>query len=326
MANVIISANKVKKTFTAYRMDGKKALSFIFNRNDIKKRALKGVSFEIKAGELVALLGKNGSGKSTMLKILTGILKPDEGTVNVLGFNPSKDREKLDFNIGVVLGSTHPQLYWDLPPLDAFLLMRDIYGIPDDVFQKRLKYFIKLLDLKDVYKRQTRQLSLGERMKCELVAANLHAPKIVFLDEPTIGVDLPSRNAIKEAIKKLRAENGTTFIITTHVVEDITEVDRIIVFDKGVKLFDGVQANLRKSFGKELRVTLYSTDAGSLNVRKFGKVTERGENFVKMKIKPAVLRQQTFMQLLGNKKVVDFRISEQSLSDILSSLYKSFGK
>ncbi len=326
MDNIVVNAKNVKKTFTAYRTEGRNALSFLFHRNDIKKRALRGVSFEIRAGELVALLGKNGSGKSTMLKILTGILKPDEGTVSVLGLNPSKDREKLDFSIGVVLGSTHPQLYWDLPPLDAFTLMRDIYDIPDDVFQRRLKYFIKLLDLKDVYRRQTRQLSLGERMKCELVAANLHAPKIVFLDEPTIGVDLPSRNAIKEAIKKLRAENGTTFIITTHVVEDITEVDRIIVFDKGSKLFDGVQENLRKSFGKELRVTLYSTDAGSLNVKKFGKVTERGENFVKMKIRPDVLRQQGFMRLLSDRKVVDFRISEQSLSDILSSLYRSFGK
>ncbi len=326
MKDIVVSANNVKKTFTAYRTEGQSFLSVLLHRNDIKKRALRGVSFDISAGELVALLGKNGSGKSTMLKILTGILKPDEGTARVLGFDPSKDRETLDFNIGVVLGSTHPQLYWDLPPLDAFVLMRDIYDIPEAIFQKRLRYFVKLLDLKEVYKRQTRQLSLGERMKCELVAANLHSPKVVFLDEPTIGVDLPSRNAIKQAIKKLREENGTTFIITTHVVEDITDVDRIIVFDKGAKLFDGGQDGLRKAFGKELSVTLYSSDADSLQVHSFGKVTERGENFIRMKINPATLRQRKFLDLLGNRKVVDFRISEQSLSDILSSLYKSFGK
>lgn len=325
MEKCIVKAENVKKTFTTYRVVGKGPLAFMLGRRDVPKRALRGVSFEIREGELVALLGKNGSGKSTMLKILTGILKPDEGTVSVLGMDPSREREKLDFQIGVVLGSTHPQLYWDLPPIDTFILMRDIYGIPDNVFQQRLKYFIKLLGLKDVYKRQTRQLSLGERMKCELVAANLHHPKMVFLDEPTIGVDLPSRNAIKEAIKKLRKENGTTFIITTHVVEDITEVDRIIVFDKGLKLFDGGQESLRKTFGKELTVTLYSSDAAALNVRRFGKVTERGDNFVKMRIRPDILREKGFIKLLGNRSIVDFRISDQSLSDILSALYKSFG-
>ena len=325
MENKVVTANKVKKTFTTYKVVGKGPLNFIFGRRQIPKRALKGVSFDIRQGELVALLGKNGSGKSTMLKILTGILKPDEGSVSVLGMDPSREREKLDFQIGVVLGSSHPQLYWDLPPIDTFLLMRDIYNIPEAVFRKRLKYFIKLLGLKEVYGRPTRQLSLGERMKCELVAANLHNPKMVFLDEPTIGVDLPSRNAIKEAIKRLRKENGTTFIITTHVVEDITEVDRIIVFDKGNKLFDGDQNGLRKTFGKELTVTLYSSDADHLNVKRFGHVTERGENFIRMKIKPEALRTKGFIALLGSKNVVDFRISEQSLSDILSSLYKSFG-
>ena len=325
MENNVVSANDVKKTFTTYHVVGKGPLAFIFGRRDVPKRALKGVSFDIKAGELVALLGKNGSGKSTMLKIVTGILKPDKGTVRVLGMDPSLDREKLDFQIGVVLGSTHPQLYWDLPPIDTFILMRDIYNIPDEIFRKRLRYFIKLLGLKDVYKRQTRQLSLGERMKCELVAANLHSPKVVFLDEPTIGVDLPSRNAIKEAIKKLRKENGTTFIITTHVVEDITEVDRIIVFDKGMKLFDGNQAGLRKLFGKELTVTIYSSNSDLLNTKGFGKVTEGGDNFIRMKIRPEVLREKGFIKLLGSKGVVDFRISEQSLSDILSSLYRSFG-
>ncbi len=323
---IVIEVENVKKNFTTFTHINKGFLSVLRRKKKITK-ALKGVNFTIKKGEIVALLGKNGSGKSTMLKILTGILYPDSGNVNVLGVNPSIERRKISERIGVMFGSQHLQLSWNLPPMDTFIFMKEIYGIPEKVFEKRLKYFIKILNLKQVYLKPTRQLSLGERMKCELVAASLHQPEIIFLDEPTVGVDLPSRNAIKEAISKMREDSGTTIIITTHVVEDITEVDRIIMFDKGNKLFDGNQEILKKRFGKNANVIINSKKANELKklFEKYGHIRSKGDNYLKLKVKTSVLSDRKFMQLLNNKDIVDFRISDESLTDLLNALYKTSG-
>ncbi len=322
----VIVVDNIKKRFVSH---GKKGTGFmsLLRRKKTTTSALKGVSFNVRKGEIVALLGKNGSGKSTMLKILTGVLYPDSGRISVLGMDPSKDRMRLLEEIGVMFGSQHLQLSWNLPPIDTFIFMKEIYGIPDEVFKRRLNYFLKILNIGKVYTKPTRQLSLGERMKCELVASSLHSPKILFLDEPTVGVDLPSRNAIKEAIRKMREEDGMTLVITTHVVEDITEADRIIVFEKGAKLFDGSQNALRSKFGKHINVVINTTNSKAIlqKAKRFGMVYSSGENYIRMKMRPGMLSNKSFVRLLGGPDVVDFRISDQSLSDILSALYKSTG-
>lgn len=321
----VIVADNIKKHFVSYSKKGNGFLAALINRKKTFNYALNGVSFKIKKGTIVALLGKNGSGKSTMIKILSGVLYPDFGSANVLGMNPSKERRKLVEKIGVMFGSQHLQLEWNLPPIDTYILMKEIYNIPEEVFKKRLNYFIRLLDINKVYKKPTRQLSLGERMKCELVASVLHYPEILFLDEPTVGVDLPSRNIIKSAIKKMRDENGMTIIITTHVVEDIADAERIIVFEKGRILFDGNQSNLRSKFGRQINVTITTSDTKFIaqKAQHIGRVYAIGENYVRIKLKPGALVNKSFSALLQNKAVVDFRITDQSLSDLLIALYKS---
>ncbi len=319
--DAIIEVKNVRKRFKTYKVRGSGALGILFNRQHFYKKALQGVSITVKSGEIVALLGKNGSGKSTLIKIMTGIIHPDSGEVRLFGMRPWEDRIKIASQIGVVLGATHSQLYWDLPPFDTFLLMKEIYGIDDKTFRARLRHFVELLEIKDVYNRQTRTLSLGERMKCELLSQILHMPRIVFMDEPTIGVDLPSRLALKEAMNKIRAENGTTFMITTHVVEDVTDVDRIILMDRGRVLFDDTQERLRSLFAKGLHVTVYSRVDLLGKCKRYGNITEVGPGFVKFTIKPSILKRRSFQNFITGSKVSDFRISEPTMGELLRSLY-----
>ena len=322
----IITVNNVYKKFKTYETSGG-ILKSLFSRKKLIKTALDDVSFTVKSGEIIALLGRNGSGKSTLIKMMVGILHPDSGSIRVLSLDPYKDRIKLVQQIGVVVGSTHPQLYWDLPPIDTFEYVKGMYGISDNDFEKRLEYFMNMLSLKDVYKRQTRQLSLGERMKCEFVAANLHAPKIVFMDEPTVGVDLPSRMAIAKSVMLMRKQFGTTFIITTHVVDDITNSDRIIMLDHGKLIFNGSQDKLRKMFKKRVMLELYLSNSANRNIyTKHGKVIVSRDNFIKLEINPKVVKEEWFMRMLSSKGVIDYRLTEPNLSFLLNEIYSSIDK
>ncbi len=291
MSKNIIEVKNIVKSFKTY--ENKKGFLGSFRRKTFMRKALKGISFSVKESEIVALLGRNGSGKSTMIKLMSGILYPDSGNVEVLGMNPWKDRIKLAMNIGVVFGSTHPQLFWDLPPIDTFIYVKEIYGIDQQDYDSRLKYLKKILNIEKVYKRQTRQLSLGERMKCEFAASILHMPKIVFMDEPTVGVDLPSRIAISKAVTDLREKFGTTFIITTHVVDDINIADRIILLDKGKKLFDGKQEELKKRFGKYAILELYFRVEAKVDYSKYenlGKIFSKKEGYLGLKVNPDITK------------------------------------
>ncbi len=323
MQNIIVVDNVVKRFKTYKSKSGAKSF---FRRKKVTVTALDKVSFSVKQGELLALLGRNGSGKSTLLKMLIGILHPDEGKIRVLGLDPTVDRIKLVQQVGVVFGSTHPQLWWDLPPIDTFNYIKGMYNVSDKAFDKQLKYFIDLLDLKKVYTGQTRQLSMGERMKCEFVAANLHSPKIVFMDEPTIGVDLPSRVAISNAILAVRKELGTTSIITTHVVEDIASVDRIILLDRGKKMFDGTQQKMSNLFKRVVTVELYFSGKVEPKYLHFGQLLAKGDTYVKVKVSPSVIKQGWFIRMLNDKKIVNYRIAEPGLTFLLSQMYRSLDK
>ncbi len=316
----LISVKGIKKDFKAYESKGSDLFSF--RRKSYTKHALNGVSFTVDKGEIVALLGKNGSGKSTLIKIMCGILFPTSGSARILDFDPWEQRIDLVRRMGIVLGA-HGQLYWDLPALDSFNLMRSIYNVPRQDFANRLDYFLDMLELRGVYKRQVRTLSLGEQMKCNFVASMLHAPELVILDEPTIGVDLPSKQALRTAILETRKENGTTFLLTTHIIEDITMAERILALDNGRVIFDGPRRRLETLFGNKKTVELeFGKTPDYLQYAKLGKVVEVEGNYIKMEVEPRTLTSKGFTRLLSKGDVTDYKVGEQGLNEILMKLYK----
>lgn len=222
------------------------ALHALFHREYEDIRALDGVSFTIHDGEMVGYIGPNGAGKSSTIKILSGILTPDSGTCVINGRVPWKDRINHVKEIGVVFGQ-RSGLWWDVPVIDSFELLRDIYSIPKETYQSNLDEFVTLLNLSELLKTPARQLSLGQRMRCEIAASLLHSPKILFLDEPTIGLDAVSKRAVREFILKLNETHKITVILTTHDMQDIEALTRrIIMIGKGKILIDGDISDLKK--------------------------------------------------------------------------------
>ena len=232
----------------------KGALLGLFNSQTENVPAVHGLTFKIKAGEQVGLIGENGAGKSTTVKMLCGILLPSRGRVKVLGYEPWKQRRQLAARIGVVFGQK-PQLLWDIPVRETFTLLKEMYGIPHAVYAKTYPKIVDLLDLEPLLTSPVRQLSLGQRMRCDLGAAVLHAPDLAFLDEPTIGLDVVAKQQARELIKWLASEFGSTLVLTTHDLKDITETcQRVVLLDKGGLLFDGSLKAFEGRFARERRV------------------------------------------------------------------------
>lgn len=222
------------------------ACKALFRREHEVIHALSDVSFTIQDGEMVGYIGPNGAGKSSTIKILSGILTPDSGTVMVDGRVPCKNRIEHAREIGVVFGQ-RSQLWWDVPVIDSFELLKDIYSIPKEKYKNNMEELCELLDLKELLRSPTRQLSLGQRMRCEIAASLLHSPKILFLDEPTIGLDAVSKIAVREFIKKQNKIHKTTVILTTHDMQDIEALsERIIMIAKGSILLDGTLDDIKK--------------------------------------------------------------------------------
>jgi len=227
------------------------ALGGLFSRNYRIKRALDGISLDIKKGDFVGYVGENGAGKSTTIKILTGILVPTSGEARVNGLVPYENRIENAKRIGVVFGQ-RTQLWWDLPVRESFDLLQAIYQIPEAVFRKNLADLGETLGLSDLLSVPVRKLSLGQRMRCDIVASLLHEPEILFLDEPTIGLDLLAKDAIRKFLKKINEERRTTILLTTHDMEDIEYLcRRIVILDEGKILFDGLREDLKNFYGRD---------------------------------------------------------------------------
>ncbi|WP_206107158.1 ABC transporter ATP-binding protein [Paenibacillus apii] len=258
MGNPIITLEGIGKTFkVAKRAAGvREAAKALFYRKHTFVEALKDISFTIREGEIAGYIGPNGAGKSTTIKVMCGVLVPDEGECQVMGYTPWKSRTAYVGQIGVVFGQ-RSQLWWDVPVIDSFELLRDIYKVPETRYRKNLAMLTETLALSELIHVPVRQLSLGQRMRCEIAASLLHDPRILFLDEPTIGLDAASKIAVRQFIKTIHKEKGITVILTTHDMNDIEALaERILMIGKGSLLYDGSLDELRGRFGSSRTLTV----------------------------------------------------------------------
>lgn len=234
----------------------KGAIKGLFSNEKVSKTAVDDISFSIRKGEIVGYIGSNGAGKSTTIKMMTGILTPTKGECLVDGIDPNKNRKKNAQNIGVVFGQ-RTQLWWDLPLSESFTILKEIYDVSDEDYKTRMEFLNRVLELNDFFDKPVRTLSLGQRMRADLGAALLHNPKVLYLDEPTIGLDLVVKDNIRKAIKEINEKYQTTVILTTHDIGDIEELcSRIIIIDEGKKIYDGTLEHLKDSYGSKRKVVM----------------------------------------------------------------------
>lgn len=305
----IIAVEDVRKYYkVAKRSKGLLAAAGqLFNRTYEIKKAVDDISFSIGRGEIVGFIGPNGAGKSTTIKMLSGILYPDAGRVEIDGFVPYKQRKQYVKNIGVVFGQKS-QLNWDLPLIESFELMKFIYRIPKERYEENLRQFCELLDMESFLGQPVRQLSLGQRMRGDIVAALLHSPELVFLDEPTIGLDVVAKEKIREFVRYMNRERNTTIIFTTHDMQDIEKVcSRLIIIDKGKKIYDGSIEEIKNKYTnfKTIEVLLENG----------GKETETFD--IRKTSMNAVLE-----RLFAEKRIKDISICEPEIEGIIRDIYE----
>ena len=257
----MIEVNHVSKEFvSAKKYPGLRgAIKGLFAREKVRKVAVDDISFTIADGEIVGYIGSNGAGKSTTIKMMTGIMRPTSGSILVNGIDPGKNRKQNASSIGVVFGQ-RTQLWWDLPLSESFTILKEIYNVSDEDYKNRMDFINSVLELTEFFDRPVRTLSLGQRMRADLGAALLHNPKVLYLDEPTIGLDIVVKDNIRKAIRQINEQHNTTVILTTHDIGDIEELcSRIIIIDEGRKIYDGTLQHLRDTFGTHciLRMELH---------------------------------------------------------------------
>lgn len=307
------------------------AIRSLFSSPTQEIQAVKKLSFSIQRGEKVGLIGENGAGKSTTLKMLTGILVPTGGKLEVLGRIPWKERRQLALNIGVVFGQ-RPQLLWDIPVRETFRLLKTMYRIPDEVYEVTYKEAVRRLGLDPLLATPVRQLSLGQRMRCDLAAALLHAPAIAFLDEPTIGLDLSVKEQVREFITDIQEKFGTTLLITTHDLKDITETcDRLLLLDKGTLLFDGSIKAFEQKYASERRIVAElqkpidpsEKSALAAEVGKLGGTLKEAEgHHVVVEHGEEGDAPALTQLLLSRLKVVDLNLEKTDIETIVTRIYR----
>lgn len=297
------------------------AFRSLFKRQYREIAAVDGVTFEIFPGERVGFLGPNGAGKTTTLKMLSGILYPTSGDASVLGFNPTDRKPAMLKRLALVMGNKM-QLWWDLPAWDGFLVLKEVYDVRDAEFRRRVDGLIGALDLSEKVNTQVRRLSLGERMKCELVAALLHDPDLVFLDEPTLGLDVVSQKRIREFLREYNEETGATLLLTSHYMQDVAEVcDRVIVIDHGRIAFDGSLGELVRRFSatKVLKLVL-NRPVQEADFRRYGDVLTCTEYQVVLEVERAAVT-SVAAQVLADQPVEDLTVEELGIDEIVRRLF-----
>ena len=319
----VIEINDLRKEFITkkrvIKKNGKKAL---FKRDKVIKNAVDGISFSVEEGESLAFIGPNGAGKSTTIKMLTGILYPTSGEVNVLGLNPSKERVKLSYQIGSVFGQKE-QLWVHLSAYENFKFFGSIYDIKKEELEKRIEELAEIFAIKDFMHQPVKSLSLGQRMKCEMVASLLHKPKMLFFDEPTIGLDPIAKETLRKLIKKINKELGTTIFFTSHDVGDIEEVcKRVIIINDGKIVLDDSMKNLKYHYLNKKIVEVNLKKNVKLEQKDGIKIIKAKDTLYKIEVD---MNKTTMDELLGLFKADDLQdisISSTPLEDIIKDIYR----
>ena len=319
----IIEFNQISKDFKILTKKKGKGILNMFRRDKKIIKALDNISFEIEEGDIVGYIGPNGAGKSTTIKIMSGILTPTSGECSIMGQIPWKDRKKYVKNIGVVFGQ-RSQLWWDVPIIDSFELLKDIYKIPAAEYEETLNDLIEALNLGDLLNRPLRQLSLGQKMKCELAGSLLHRPKVLFLDEPTIGLDAVTKLAVRDFVKEINKKWGTTIILTTHDMSDIDALtNKIIIIGRGQILYRGSFSAIKEKYGHIKEVEVEFSKA-------YDKIELPGYTVLAHEQNTATLKnnedkefhvKEFFNEITQKYEVVDFQVNSISVDEILAKLY-----
>lgn len=323
-----ILAQQLKKSFFNTKKQPGLAGAFksLFSPEKTETVAVKGIDLQIEEGELVGFLGPNGAGKTTTIKMLSGILYPTSGEAMVLGYKPFDRNPEMLRQMALVVGNKN-QLWWDLPAQDSFQVMKELYDISEKQFKERSEFLIEGLDLKDKVNTQVRKLSLGERMKCELIVALLHRPRVLFLDEPTIGLDLLSQQKIREFLKQINSEDGSTIMLTSHYMQDVEQLcERVVIIDHGQKMFDGKLDELtgRYTNSRRLKLTL-SREVPSSEVEAFAPILEQNQNVFTLNVPRETIPTIT-SQVLAALPVADIAIEDVSLDEVIRDMFSQPGK
>ncbi|PKK94318.1 MAG: sugar ABC transporter ATP-binding protein [Tenericutes bacterium HGW-Tenericutes-6] len=329
----MIKVNHLSKEFVIYEKESglKGVFKSFFNAKKIIKKAVDDVSFSIEQGEIIGYIGPNGAGKSTTIKMLTGILTPTSGDIIVDGLIPYQKRTQNAKKIGVVFGQ-RTQLWWDLPLGESFTVLKEIYQIPDDLYEERLNYFKEIFLLEEFIKQPVRQLSLGQRMKADIVASMLHNPKLLFLDEPTIGLDVIAKENIRKTILDLNKRYQTTVILTTHDLSDIEMLcDRILLIDQGKIIYDGNIELIKERYGSKKIISFElksKDDINKIDTSIFLKkdpdfqytIEDHKITFIYNKQKISI--KDITNHVFSSTEVLDINISDDLLENIIKEIYK----
>jgi len=302
-----ILANNLSKIYSVQKkrpgLSG--SLQDLFSPIHEQKQAVKNVSFVIDEGELVGFIGPNGAGKTTTLKMLSGLLYPSAGSVRVLGFDPWKRQYDFLRQISLVMGQKN-QLWWDLPAIESFNLARDIYDIPSSVYKKMLNQLVEMLDIGDVLNVQVRKLSLGQRMKAELVAALIHSPNILFLDEPTIGLDVLMQQSMRSFLKEYNQNSTGSIVLTSHYMDDVKELcKRVIIIDQGGIIYDGLLSDVIAKFSQHKIIEVITSSGTTTHKVLRGKVAQKAA------------------ELLKDPSVIDINIKEVEIEDVIRQVFSN---
>lgn len=322
--NTMIKATNLSRIFTYFEKEEGLRGSFkaLFKKVGKEKTAVKDFSFEINKGELIGLIGPNGAGKTTMIKMMTGIIPQSSGDIVVAGFKPNDLKDSFRKSYAVVMGQKS-QLWWDLPAIDTFRLNKEIYGISDDDYNETLTYLSKLFEVDDLLNKQVRKLSLGQRMKMEILAALLHNPSIIFLDEPTIGLDAVAQKQIRHFLQKLNEEKQTTIILTSHYMEDIKHLcKRVVVINHGEKVFDGNYDTLINRVSTFKVVTVTFEDETDISHLKNVEFLEQSPYKVVLKVNKNDIK-NVVASLFTSFEVEDIAIEEEDITEVIEKIYKA---
>lgn len=321
----MIEVRDLTKTFVVHQKEPglRASLASLFHRKTVEKHAVRGVSLNVEEGEILGLVGANGAGKTTLVKMLAGIIHPTSGEARVLGHRPWERDDRYRRQIALIMGQK-AQLWWDLPAADSFLLLKEIYRLSDADFRSSLGYLVEVLGVGDQLTTQLRRLSLGERMKMELIAALLHSPRVVFLDEPTIGLDLSAQRAIRDFILQYREEHKPAMILTSHYMEDIQRLcERIVIIRDGEFVYDGALSQVSTLYA-DTKVVAAHLRKGSEPVcppQDLGEVLECSDWVVKVRVPRADVAEAA-SRLLRDYAVADLAIEEMDIGTIIERIFR----